>query len=336
VLFQSILFLIVLFFLCLLLLLVCFVLFCLFLGLVDFLIDLFYIEKDCSWCRKCVILLFTLVSRLEDLERAHQRVVHGHHGSGVVELAAIVGRREEGDQLALGKELVPILHDLMGSADEIELVLLQELGHHLGSEGEADAAVVLAPAHGVLVGIGPEQIAQQSLVGHVGGAHDATDLLHGGQIGTEAAVAAENLLIDNGRHRQAVEAVREGLPQLDAVATLALVVESVYAIDAGALVVAAQQEEVLRVFDLVGEQQADGLQRLLAAVDVVAQEEVVRLRRKAAVLEQTQQIVVLAVDVAADLERGLQLEQNGLREEYLARLEAQGPDLAFREGRFQK
>ena len=31
------------------------------------------------------------------------------------------------------------------------------------------------------------------------------------------------------------------------------VVEAVYAIDAGALVVAAQQEEILRIFDLVGE-----------------------------------------------------------------------------------
>jgi len=35
-------------------------------------------------------------------------------------------------------------------------------------------------------------------------------------------------------------------------------------------VVAAQNEEVLGVLDLVGEQEADGLQRLLAAVDVVS------------------------------------------------------------------
>ena len=80
----------------------------------------------------------------------------------------------------------------------------------------------------------------------------------------------EDLLIDDGSDGQAVEAVGERLPQLDIVSALALVVEAVYAVDGGALVVAAQNEEVLGVLDLVGEQQADGLERLLSSVDVVA------------------------------------------------------------------
>ena len=45
---------------------------------------------------------------------------------------------------------------------------------------------------------------------------------------------------------------------------LTLIVEAVDSVYAGALVVAAQQKEILRVLDLVGQQQADGLQRLLA------------------------------------------------------------------------
>ena len=65
--------------------------------------------------------------------------------------------------------------------------------------------------------------------------------------------------------------------------------------------VAAQNEEVFWVFDLVGEEQADRLEGLLAAVDVVTEEEVVRFWREATVLKQAQQIVVLPVDVAADL-----------------------------------
>lgn len=44
-----------------------------------------------------------------------------------------------------------------------------------------------------------------------------------------------------------------------------LVVEAVDAVDRGALVVAAQQEEVLGVLDLVSQQQADRLQTLCAA-----------------------------------------------------------------------
>ena len=62
--------------------------------------------------------------------------------------------------------------------------------------------------------------------------------------------------------------------------------------------VAAQQEEVLGVFDFVGQQQADGLQGLLPPVHVVAQEQVVSLGREPSVLKQPQQVCVLAMDVA--------------------------------------
>ena len=62
--------------------------------------------------------------------------------------------------------------------------------------------------------------------------------------------------------------------------------------------VAPEEEEVLRVLDLVRKQEADGLERLLPPVHVVAQEQVVGLGREPPVLEQAQQVRVLAVDVA--------------------------------------
>lgn len=68
-------------------------------------------------------------------------------------------------------------------------------------------------------------------------------------------------------------------------------------IDAGALVVASQQEKVLRVLDFVGEQQTDRLQRLLSSVHVVAQEQVIRVRREVSVLKQTQQVIILSMDI---------------------------------------
>ena len=42
-----------------------------------------------------------------------------------------------------------------------------------------------------------------------------------GQRGQRTAVAAEDLLVDDGRDREAIEAVRERLPQLDVVPPLA-------------------------------------------------------------------------------------------------------------------
>ncbi len=59
-----------------------------------------------------VLVLGLLFRRFQDLKRAHERLVHGHHASGVVELAAVVWRGEEGDQLAFGEEFVAVLDNL--------------------------------------------------------------------------------------------------------------------------------------------------------------------------------------------------------------------------------
>lgn len=64
----------------------------------------------------------------------------------------------------------------------------------------------------------------------------------------------ENLLVNNGRDRQAVEAVCERLPQLDVVSSLALIVETIDTVDRGTLVVTTQDEKVLGVLDLVGKE----------------------------------------------------------------------------------
>lgn len=97
----------------------------------------------------------------------------------------------------------------------------------------------------------------------------------------------EDLLIDDSRNGETVEAVRESLPQLNVVPPLALIVETIDTVDGRTLVVTTENEKVLGVFDLVSQKEADGLQRLLATVNVVTQEQVVGLGREATVFEKT-------------------------------------------------
>jgi len=52
------------------------------------------------------------VKGVVDLERTHQRLIDTHHGAGVVELSAVVRRREQSHQLTLGKELIAVLNHL--------------------------------------------------------------------------------------------------------------------------------------------------------------------------------------------------------------------------------
>lgn len=51
---------------------------------------------------------------------------------------------------------------------------------------------------------------------------------------------------------------------------LTFIKKAVNSIDGGTLMVAAEKEEVLWVLDLVGQQEADGLQGLLASVHIVS------------------------------------------------------------------
>lgn len=60
------------------------------------------------------------------LERAKQTLVDAHHSTCVVKLSTVVGRAEQSDQLAFREELVSVLHNLMCTADEVHVVLLQE------------------------------------------------------------------------------------------------------------------------------------------------------------------------------------------------------------------
>lgn len=111
----------------------------------------------------------------------------------------------------------------------------------------------------------------------------------------------KNLFVDDSGNRKAVEAVGKGLPKLDVVPALALVIEAVDTVDGRTLVVATQNEEVLGILDLVGKQKANRLERLLAPVNVITKEEIVGLGGETAVLKEPQQVIVLAVDVAANL-----------------------------------
>ena len=120
---------------------------------------------------------------------------------------------------------------------------------------------------------------------------------------------AEDLLVDDGSNGETVEAVGESLPELDVIAALALVVESIDTVDRRALVVTTEDEEVLGVLDLIREEETDGLERLLSTVDVVTKEEVVGFWGEASVLEQTEEVVVLAVDVTWSSVSRMRLEK---------------------------
>ena len=72
----------------------------------------------------------------------------------------------------------------MGPTDEVQVVLLKELGDNLRAERERHTAVVLTPANHIFVRVRPQQVTEQSLVRHVCRTHYTTDLFHRLQVRT--------------------------------------------------------------------------------------------------------------------------------------------------------
>lgn len=102
------------------------------------------------------------------LERAEQALVDAHHGASIVEFTTIVGCREQRDKLSLREELVTVLDNLMCTADQVHVMLLQETGNNVRAESKRHTTIILAPAGYVLVGIGPQEIAEETAVGDLG------------------------------------------------------------------------------------------------------------------------------------------------------------------------
>jgi hypothetical protein len=66
--------------------------------------------------------------------------------------------------LSFGEKLVAIFDNLMSSAYQVHIVLLQKSRDHIRPKSERDASVILAPSGDVLVWIGPEKITKQTAI----------------------------------------------------------------------------------------------------------------------------------------------------------------------------
>lgn len=65
--------------------------------------------------------------------------------------------------------------------------------------------------------------------------------------------------------------------------------------------IATEDKEIFGVFDLVREQEANGFQGLLSPINVIAEKQIVGFWRKPSVFEESEEIVILAMDISANL-----------------------------------
>ena len=177
---------------------------------------------------------------LESDELAHEVLIHVHDGRVVVEIATIVLCAEDGDELLiLAEETIAVLHDLMPTAYQVEIVHLQEGLELLVAKDLTAASLVFSPVDDVLVRVVPKEVRHESAVGHIGRLGQVLDILERLHALGDATVHAHDLLVDKRDKGHVVEAIVECLPEGELVPSLDLIKEAINAGDGLTLVIAA-------------------------------------------------------------------------------------------------
>ena len=238
-------------------------------------------------------------SGVELQERVLQFVVQLDHSCLIAATIAVVRRREHGHHIAVVTPVVALHDELMRPGYEGESVgVVERLGDVL-AESVARSTGGDAPA-ATVIGVRPQQVAHGSLVRDFLNAVESPDVVEGVYRGGQAAVQAEDLTVHKGCQWEIIKQVGEVFPHIRvAIFAQTLVIEPVDLGDLAGFVVSSQNRDTVLETDLEADQQAHGLDGVVASIDIVSHEQVVGVWGLSAHLEKLHQIVELSMHVTA-------------------------------------
>ena len=173
----------------------------------------------------------------------------------------------------------------MSSTYQIHVMFLQESRNNIRSKSERNTTIVFWPSGNVFVRIWPKQIAKKTTIwnlytvsiswirklsAYIGWSHNSSYLFHWIEIRTQTTMHGKNLFVNDRSNWQAVEAISESLPKFDIVTSFAFIVEAINSVDWCAFMISSENEEIFWILDLVCKKKTDGLERLLASINVIA------------------------------------------------------------------
>lgn len=195
---------------------------------------------------------------------------------------------------------------------------LEEFLDDLCAKGVTSSSWTQRKLVAVGVRITPDQVGHRTFVWDFSEAVDDLDLIDTMDARRQTAVDAEDLVVDDAGEGEVVEHVGEVMPD-GGVAVLATTfgIEAVGLSDSSGLVVAADEMNAMGIAKFETDQKRDGLYTKEAAINVVAEEEVVRVWTWPTDLEYLEEVKELAVDVADDGYWSLDVHDVALLHEHL-------------------
>ena len=164
-----------------------------------------------SW--SAVLECSHLFFRSENLERTCQIFLYFHQSSAVVELATVVRRWEDRNQLLFAEKLIAIFDHLVCPTNEIEVVLLQKGRNNVRPKNVADSSFGFPPHLNHWIWISPQKITKETCIWNISWPGNLIDLGDRSKLRWKTAMHAEYFVLDDGRNRHTVKAIYEGLPE---------------------------------------------------------------------------------------------------------------------------
>ena len=222
------------------------------------------------------------------MEGANQVFVDVHHRARVVELAAVVRRRKNCDELTPAEKFVALFDDLMGAADKVEVVGFEKFLDHCCVKSDAHSPIIHSKPIRIFFRVAPQQVTKKALFRDVTWPDNSLNLVDFFQFLTQAAVHTQNFVVQKSGDWKTIEAVCEYFPEFYVISLFAFVVKTVDSVNTRTLMISSGHKKVLGELYLIRQKQTHRLQALLSSVDIVSQKQIVRLRRVPAVLEEPQ------------------------------------------------
>ena len=185
----------------------------------------------------------------------------------------------------------------MRARDELQTVVVVELLRDILPE-RVPGASRAHPPPGAIVGIAPHQITHRSFVRNFREPIDLTHVIQRVDRRRQATVRAEYLILDHRRQRHEIKKIGKRLPNSRvSVLPHALVVKPVHLRDLSRLVIPTNDRHPIRIPHLERDDQRHRLHRVIPAIDVIPQKQIIRIGRQPSHLEHLHHVVKLSVYV---------------------------------------
>jgi len=193
----------------------------------------------------------------------------------------------------------------MSSAYQIDIELVQSIFYDIAAKSIANSSFIIPPPSDIRVRIRPEDITEKPFIRNLNGSLDIAEIIDTIEVRRKPSMHTQNLFINKRHNGHGIENIYKILPDLEVIASLTLItslltliVEAIDAIDAGTLMVAPEQKEVLRELDLIAKQEHHALNGVFSSVDIIPNEEIVTVSWPAPVFEHFQEVDILPMYIS--------------------------------------